>query len=262
MRKEGVDPAWDAYLRNVYGDGVAYPVDLSTFSWLYHEKLPLARVEPDRLNIGCAPRHMHAWRGYNHAESLRPAPPGFWVQQSSPSRPARALPGHSWAEVMRATPPGWKHSDERFGTWFWEARGSGVWLQLGRTKVLTTRVEGGWPAALAATPQTLRPWLRGVDTVQCPDSAAVFPVMPNSRFEIVVLPVRTSDVITRGLPQLPPQKCHIQYRTGWAHDRPCVCDEAASFLRCTHANRQDPRASKHPGQHASSYLSSLSSLLG
>ena len=235
LRKEGDEPAWDAYLRNVYGGGLTYPVDLSTFSWLYHEKLPLAGVEPDRLNIGCAPRYMHAWRGYGHAESLRPAPPGFWIQQASPSHPRRSHPSHSWAEVMRATPPGWKHKDERLGTWFWEARGSGIWLHLGRTKALTMREEGGWPAALAApTPQTLQPWLREVDTVQCPDSAAVFPVVPNSRFEIVVLPARTGDVITGGLPQIPPRKCHIQYRVGWAHDRRCVCDEAALFLRCSH----------------------------
>ena len=249
LRRAGERPEWDVYLRSVYGDGlITYPVDLSTFSWFYTNKLPLNGVQPDQLGNECAPRHLHAWRGALGYSGFDLHSAGFWVQQSISSRPGAALPNQSLAEVMRATPPAWSHLDEQYGTWFWEARGSGIWLFLGRTLALT-RPERNWPAALLVEPPNLRvkrmhqnvsevqrmhTHLREVDTVQCPDSAVVFgSVMPNRRFEIVVLPTRDSDdVITGGLPGEPPTKCHIAYRTGWDHSRGCRCEEAAPFLRC------------------------------
>ena len=254
LRRVGERPEWDVYLHSVYGDVITYPVDLSAFSWFYTNKLPLKGVRPDQLGNKCAPRHLHAWRGALGYAGFDLHSAGFWVQQTISSCPRAALRNQSWAEVMRATPPARSHLDEQYGTWFWEARGSGIWLFLGRTLALT-RPERNWPAALLVEPpnprmkrmhhqnvsevQRMHTHLRQVDTVQCPDSAVVFGgVMPNSRFEIVVLPKRDAeDVITGGLPGKPPTKCHIPYRTGWDHSQGCRCEEAAPFLRCLRGSK-------------------------
>ena len=127
--------------------------------------------------------------------------------------------------------------DEQYGTWFWEAKGSGIWLFLGRTLVLTQPTPS-WPAVLLAEStvgvRRLRDRLSQVDTVQCPDTAPIFgSAMPNSRFEIVVLPTRDArGLIVGGLPGKPPKKCHVPYRAGWNHSQSCQCVEAAPFLRC------------------------------
>lgn len=268
LRRRGQSPAWDTYLRRVYGDAVEYPIDLTTFRWFYHSGLPL-EVEPARLHIDCAPRHMHGWLGFFTVESLGRSPPGFFVQQYDSSRPGRtaAFPPSSWVEVIRAVPRGWLHPDESTtgATWFWAARGSGVWLNVGRTAVVhADRYRHDWPTwvsvILTKHARELRTEWNDVDTLQCPDASR------NRRFEIVVLKrnstaatIATADTAARSTSRrrFKPLKCHLPYRAGWSHDSECACDERLAVVNCAQTRGLLADASK---LHASRRLLESSTL--
>ena len=149
LKRPGQDPAWDAYLTGVYGDRVpegSYPVDLSEFTWFYYKRLPL-RIEPALLDPHCQPRRYEAWVGEGPPNRVLPesmvSSVGFFVQQydatpRAPTYPYRlGFRNHSWVEVMRAA---MLHRDETFATFFWFARGSGIWLNLGETHVVESRM--------------------------------------------------------------------------------------------------------------------------
>mmetsp|Transcript_39272 Transcript_39272/g.65176 ORF Transcript_39272/g.65176 Transcript_39272/m.65176 type:complete len:365 (+) Transcript_39272:34-1128(+) len=117
----GQAPDWDAYLDAVYGSGsVLYPVDLRRFNWFYWSA-PLSSA----IHI-----YLHA-DARAKADISHFAPLGFTFRQ-----PYREAPlerdGALWVEVMREDKPfTWENS--KAGFWYYEARGSGIWLDLGRT---------------------------------------------------------------------------------------------------------------------------------
>ena len=167
---KGEHEGWDRYLREVYGGGVSYPVDLRSFSWFYSiAELPLMQsrgVQPLRLGPLDPPQYGHAWVGRCERAHLgvcdpesfgggggdtggAGVPPGFFVQQyhvdqraaggqahssggdneARRGREAAAHPSESaYVEVVRV---GAAHIDELRGIWYWMAKGSGIWLELG-----------------------------------------------------------------------------------------------------------------------------------
>ena len=234
LRAMAQHAAWDAYLVNVYGK-VSYPVNLSQFSWFYYRLLPL-KVEPALLGPHCVPHHLEAWvgRGDKYPESrLRPF--GFFVMHwdVATRSGSRTFGNGSWAEVMRVAV---LHNDEAYGTYYWEARGSGIYLSLGRTVI-----KGGRLAVVAEVAAETR---RGTfDTLQLPITTHLkgYPIA-NNRFEIISLVAGSNSSAALG--RAPKQRladgvgfsnaslCHLSHRAGAQHEQSCDCDESLPLLNC------------------------------
>lgn len=229
LAARGQAPAWDRYLDMVYGAvDIAwdrYPVDLRTFGWFYFRGLPL-QVEPAELAAACESRPGHAWYGpvgcgaggHGLPESQPPLrAAGFFVQRPATSHAPSHFANNTWVEVMRTYMA--RRTSETPGSWYWAARGSGVWWNVGRTFVDTARrasperhwfFDGGGAAArrLAA---------EGFTSLQLPRLAgtrtyAGAPVH-NDRVELIALHAHP------GLRRA----CADEYRAGFGHDRACIC---------------------------------------
>ena len=236
LRHEGEWPDWDNYLTSVYGHlpPHAYPIDMSAFTWLYHS-VPLD-VSPARLGPRCSARHGHAWVGPHSARWPESVPAlvraGMFVQRWDPEAPDAyplrdGVRNNSWVEVMRVR---WGHAAEKHGAFYWLARGSGVWLNVGRTLV---DAPGQGEQYWFRSAERLR-WLqaRGFDTIQFPTSVSnARSPMPNSRFELVDLRSGSG-----GLGGSEPVLCPgRKYLAGWAASRSCKCDPGGSVLNCGRA---------------------------
>ena len=232
LRHLGQDHAWDHYLARVYGELPSYPVALSSFGWFYHHGLPIT-VEPAWFAPRCASLPGVAWTGtagcgFGGRGLPESQPPlreaGFFVQRYDRKRPeafaeARGFANDTWVEVMRTFMD--RKSTESSGSWYWHAKGSGVWLNLGRTLVehdVAARGErhyffehGGTRARHLA--------LMGFDSVQFPVLAGsrtfIGKPVENNRFEIVALHRYRGPGVSG--------TCADSYRGGWAHGRPCNC---------------------------------------
>ena len=142
LNHEGESPRWDKYLTSVYGHVPphAYPIDMSTFTWLYHN-VPLD-VSPARLGPRCSARHGHAWVGPRSARWPESAPPlvaaGMFVQRYDPAAPDAyplrdGVRNNSWVEVTHCA----RRGDALHGAqWLYVAGGSGVSVNVGRTLVM------------------------------------------------------------------------------------------------------------------------------
>lgn len=223
---------WDAYLEAVYGSDVSYPVELQTFGWFYHDLFPLKNVQPLLLDIYCRSVPGHAWISWEEFRWQERRQLGFFVQHYDPQLPAESQPeplrlgfsNHSWVEVMRVRV--W-HLDETWGTFYWHAKGSGLWINLGRTVVIDRACDR---TALGL----LSPKLRDAgeyETAQLTVSAHTLPhAMTNSRFEIVDFRRPTAKINSRTLSVCPPPAADV--RRGWNHTLPCRCVAGADTVNC------------------------------
>ena len=209
---------WQAYLEQVYGAWSADNAapDLRSFTWFYHGS-PLGTVEPARLGPRCEPLRGHAWVGPKSVRWPESQPAlvrvGFFVQ---PLKPPAPFPNHSFAEVMRVS---WPHAAERHGAFHWVARGTGVWLDVGRTYVDAE----GYGEQYWFRSRNLEA-LRGYDTIQFPTTARNSrSPMRNERFEIVDLRAGMPEAVVCA---------STHYRAGWTHQLPCACDGTAGILNC------------------------------
>lgn len=147
------DSPWYAYLTAVYGEAVPLPVQMGSFELFYTALLPTrqCRVPPAPPRPACAPavcaRWIHPRRLPANASAegsrrqrARRSSLIFYAGRSNysfvalqpPAHQRRAFLSYEWAEVVRAayfaTPEG-----PEYGAWFYPVRGSGVWLNVGRT---------------------------------------------------------------------------------------------------------------------------------
>ena len=272
LHHAGEHPPWDHYLKSVYGavPASAYPIALSTFGWFYHRNLPM-KVQPAEMSFRCrnVSAYGHAWTGPagrgpgigGQAESS-PAllKAGFFVQHHTAGRRRtidKLFGNHSWVEVMRAT---LRAKTEIRGSWYFHARGSGIWCNTGRSIVGTNsdtqhNPYGSVEPAAAffrelrrASPLRTQLYSERVDSIQFA-SSMLFP-----RTELVdirpLLPV-PQPAAHLVAPALPPGAtfsrmqqaalgarggmrcaCADHYRSGWDARRPCYCTNAAEILNC------------------------------
>ena len=111
------------------------------------------------------------------------------------------------------------HAAERHGAFHWVARGTGVWLDVGRTYV---DAEGYGEQYWFRSRNLER--LRGYDTIQFPTTARNSrSPMRNERFEIVDLRAGMPEAVVCA---------STHYRAGWTHQLPCACDGTAGILNC------------------------------
>ena len=230
----GQQSDWDAYLKMVYGKNVQYPVVLSDFNWFYFDRFPLRRtVHPVLLDIYSRSVTGHAFQPWEEFRWPERKKIGFFVQSFNPELPVESQPeplrsgfaNDTWVEVMRARI--W-HPDESLGTWYWHAKGSGVWINLGRTLVVDRACER--TALGLLTPSISR--AKQYDTAQLTVSAHTLPhAMTNSRFEIVDFRKHAAPPTAQSLSVCPPPAADA--RKGWLHTEPCRCNaRAQTMINC------------------------------
>ena len=233
----GEFPQWDAYLSCVYGGPLlaeTYPVDLNTFEWFYDGAPFIPSIRPKEVSPSSHVPLGTAWIGHHihnkldHFTSFRLG--GYFVQRYDAN-------AHKWQKGVDdgvAPPGGWLevlHSQQahpsgagatgRFGTWYYRARGSGVWLHVGNA----TRVLRGFDADALKQRKSLEA-LRGagVRVVQAPVSS----YMTNNRFEIVDF--RHGDFGSRfGGEQ---KTCVGEYRSGIHAQKRCSCNSTLLATNC------------------------------
>ena len=189
LRAAGIHKEWDSYLSCVYGGPLhhsAYPLDLNTFEWFY-EGAPFSRaVQPidatpyDTVAPGTAwvcrrmgkPPESAICLDWAVSRRLH----GFFVQRFDRGTMQWRSGGDGtvdrmqWIEVLHAairngaTGGG---SAGLIGTWYYRARGSGIWLNSGKA----TRVLHGRNASKMTHLEPLHAMRRhGVQTIQAPVS--------------------------------------------------------------------------------------------
>ena len=127
---------WHAYIENIYGKGVQFPVDLNTFTWFYWSsplRLP-AIFLCDWFGVGSEVAHGTPWTGglaawsWGPEHSTRRA--GFFVHRAHQHLASYNTDDH--IEVMRTGPgpmSAYEGESARLGLWFLHAIGSNVFLR-------------------------------------------------------------------------------------------------------------------------------------
>lgn len=198
LRAAGTHKEWDSYLSCVYGGPLhhnAYPIDLNTFEWFY-EGAPFSRaVQPidatpyDTVAPGTAwvcrrlgkPPQSAICLDWAVSRRLH----GFFVQRFDRSMMQWGPGGEGavdrmqWIEVLHAAQrePAGGGNAGLIGTWYYRARGSGIWLNSGKA----TRVLRGRNASKMTHLEPLYAMRRhGVQTVQAPVSQHGQSALPHS----------------------------------------------------------------------------------
>ena len=178
--------------------------------------------------------HEHDRRPFGHVVALQP-----------PIAERQVATG--WLEVLRAAakcPEGWNSG----GCWFHQTAGSGVWVYTGARAIAH---RDGWlwvdgQQRLAWEPQpSWEPWerdrqlaletasrgftsLQKVAGVDIPWGAELKQIATVPSFELVLMnPIcmKQSRPLTTGCVPVP-------MTTGWAHDKPCLCDRTQRLINC------------------------------
>jgi len=246
---------WRTYLDRVYGvlpNESLY--DVQALELFYLMLLPARRCTDTAEMRACPPAQCNSW--------LSPAAPddeavrdllinrtflrtSDWVLLSEPLSRRRPFSSHSWVEVTRRSAerlvsrrsgarlfPEGAHG---YGCWFLPARGSGVFVEVGRSLIVRRRLRGR--AGCSSRPRFPEDYAnvtraRGYDSLQillgnplplrCPDCASRMSSRTPS-FELVLAvpacmegaePLRAG-CLQRGLT-----------RSGWRASAPCECDES------------------------------------
>mmetsp|Transcript_71264 Transcript_71264/g.118434 ORF Transcript_71264/g.118434 Transcript_71264/m.118434 type:complete len:391 (+) Transcript_71264:118-1290(+) len=166
---------WYGYLQRVYRSTLPLPFDLKKLELFYPALLPTSRYGSHKS--GCAgknasipacpasectqwlsefiplqkgPRSVIWMSGIDDPKETSPFATFFIVQP--PRFDRRLIQSHRWVEVMRRALTNrfeWDGGD--YGCWFWPAKGSGVWLNVGDTLGYSSRKSALLAAHLSAS---------------------------------------------------------------------------------------------------------------
>jgi len=147
-----LDSAWAQYVRDVYGqvpEGLTLD-DVRQWNWVYWSApldqpvkvwwFPESSYQVDVVNFGDGAMHMY--------HEL-----GFWRHTAREPNPVVNDGTRTWAEVIRRASPHENHAST--GVWYYAARGSGFWLDLGRLVDFTCSTIGDSVGATAASTTTI-----------------------------------------------------------------------------------------------------------
>ena len=249
---------WGTYITNVYGeipqDATLYPWCMGD-QWMFYDTLlnasnvtdipPIPAICPminTTLNVTDAPE------GQRYAQNNPFSPEHLsWSwhpsNQTNPLLPWTPFANATWVEVMHRL----YASDEKTGAWFYFAKGSGIWLNIGKTidfeahanaytffNVTDNMATGGLCAGLVniTTPNECMCYLaaaQGYDTIQfmksapqiCPYSKTPS-VQANMNYELVSTHLQGEYACTS------PDGLSPLIRTGWLGSRQCTCNATSS----------------------------------
>lgn len=119
-------------MKTVYGSvpqaASAYPMCMGDFWMFYDDVLKSAGVANVPASVGTCPTNKGQTEGQHYAQNNNLSPPH--VSWSWHPIPFKALASNTWVEVVHRKDP-W--GDEHYGAWFFYAKGSGMWFNLGKT---------------------------------------------------------------------------------------------------------------------------------
>ena len=120
---------WASYFNAVYGSVPAeqgsYPMCMGDFWMFYDQELQKAKVSDAPKSVGECPDPKKEAERYGVNNALSPA----GVSWSWHPPPRKAFHDNTWVEVIHTKVT----SDEKTGAWFYYAKGSGMWFNLGKT---------------------------------------------------------------------------------------------------------------------------------
>lgn len=122
---------WGRYFEAVYGEvpDSGYPICLSDFWVVYPEELERANVTTPQATSQCPTDASENSTGdlisANQGSGL--SLPGTNAIFHPPT--FGAIPDNTWVEVIHSAYP----ADEKFGAWFYYAKGSGIWYNIGKS---------------------------------------------------------------------------------------------------------------------------------
>ena len=267
----------DAYARAVYGTAAA-DLSLAAFFWTgvpFFEKMDVEHMQGEiavlRTCVACA-GHLRPGALWIPVDDVTQKPRAPWVstlygppmaRHDVPAAPPTSPPGehaffpgffaaadlsarladHSWVEVMRIA----RVDDKRDEgdrclanqVWYWHAPGSGIWLDVGASLVLTpdyvgpTRKFTSCRAARADGFDTIQiPAFRNLshafELVDCRDYGGAGPDAPLEMWEAACPPAAAR--LRRGTPA--PRDGAPALANAPTAARPCRCDPRFSFLNC------------------------------
>jgi hypothetical protein len=222
---DGSEAEWAAYLHAVYGEPV-HPSYRRRLTWHYrcNNTMPCESTPPP-APVRVSPRHVHLWDVTMLGEAYRGKMWstdgmafmdnwGYFIRREEFHTPA---PDGAWIEVMRAR----KHDEGDFNsTWFYATRGSGIWLNVGKTIEMAIGADMDCHRSQVAYARS-----RGYDTIQYTSAWTcslheIVDVRAGARQEL-------HGLTTCGATEL---------RTGLHAQLPCPCDDSAPYLNCGRAH--------------------------
>ena len=224
---------WAKYLLSLYGDltPIQYPIVLSRFWCFYMDKLAAHSVNLPP-SVGRCPTSAAAPEGQRYDENNAYSSKDLtWLWHDLAAAPFQGYPSNSIVEVSHLKDP---YGDEHHGMWFLYAKGSGVYVQLGKTKVFNDhgdayaffKAQGNEAMCQAAASQ-------GFDSVQFVQhhDGANYPCaaqigVPYMNMEIVMVTMVGSYPCGQAAGTAP------GLRAGWQGTKPCKCDPNNPNTNC------------------------------
>ncbi len=226
--QEFMHSPWKEYYLSVYGNlprTPPKPADLWMIYTKIYNKAFKTNLKTSVYSTFCPSRHNNL---YSNMSGTNDIPETIWLYKKPPYQP---LPSNSWVEISHCANKVAKNR-EKVGAWYYYAPGSGVYLNLGKTKVyqkhpdavkdilketcFDSECDKFYPKLFKTAKE------QGYDTIQFLNHTDMR--CGNTAIEIV----DTAGVGTFACGDSKPGK----FRTGYQATLPCVCDNKKLCSNC------------------------------
>ena len=239
---ELVASPWCTYFKGIYGEipNSHFPICIGDFRFVYKNVMAAIKLNAPKAIPSCPSTPTDAQEYSYHAPHALPSVNAIYHSRGTC---CGAAPAHTWIEVTHSAVPG----DEKCGSWFYRATGTGIWFYTGNTisfpdhtdcvaklgQVKTgTCTTGDEQMSHAAA-------LKGYDSIQflnhddtgtndqcCKAAGGGAPTQP-CRIEVVATKLAGRYACT--------DTAHgASLRAGWQASRPCQCVEGLNngYINC------------------------------
>ena len=227
--------SWATYMRSLYGElPSSYPVKLSEFWCFYTDKMAAAQVKSP-ASVGTCPTGKDAPDGQRYDENNAYSSKDLtwlWHSPDASVFPKSGFGSNSIVEVSHQKDP---FGDEHHGMWFVYAKGSGVFLDLGKTKVFNDHSDAydffqsgndnqKMCQAAAAQGYDSVQFVKHRDSTNYPCAKQIDVDWMN----VEIVAVRLVGTYSCGQAQ----GTASALRAGWGGDKPCKCDPNNPNTNC------------------------------
>ena len=227
---------WGHYFTSLYGElPTSYPLRLSDFWCFYLDKMQAAAVAPP-ASVGQCPTSAGAPAGQRYDENNAYSSKDLtWLWQPlSSTPPYDGFPSHSIVEVSHKKDP---FGDEHHGMWFLYGKGTGVFLDIGNTKIFDDHSDAEkYFGAHGNEDMCQKAAAKGYDSIQFirhPD-ATNYPCAQGIGASWMNMEI----VATRLVGTYPCGQAHgtaAALRAGWNGEKPCKCDPNNPNCNCVYS---------------------------
>lgn len=224
---------WSKYFQALYGeipgDSWLYPLCLGDF-WMFHTNLMQSSgVTGVPQSVGDCPTNRGQTPGQYYWRMSGMQPPN--VAWSWHPLPHIAFPDNQWVEVIHKK---LYIGDEQSGSWFFYARGGGIWFNLGKTIAFQDHGGAYRHFGTKKNPGTARAAANaGYDSLQflhhsdvefrrCRDR----PGQGSMNYEFV-----STKLIGKYACASSDGKSNL-IRAGWMGNKACICDNSQAYINC------------------------------